>query len=346
MLIFTSKKTKFFLSSASSAKTPAISSGVYKINMVNNLNNNKLPFDFKSPTALPHTPEEAKRWQEANRGWWEEHPMRYDWKEKVHFEEFSKEFYQEIDARFFYNLRNFMPWQKIPFEILVDFDTLKKQDVLEIGVGNGIHAQLLSSYTKSFTGIDITDYAVKSTLERVKIFGLSAKILKMDAEQMDFPDNSFDFVWVWGVIHHSANPKKIIKEIYRVLKPGGKAVTMVYHRGFWNYYILGGLFQGLLKGDILRYRSLHKVIQANTDGALARYYSPGEWKSLVSEFFNVKDIKIFGGKSEIIPLPAGKIKRVVLKLLPDKISSFLTNKLKMGSFLVSILESKKNKASL
>ena len=108
----------------------------------------------------------------------------------------------------------------------------------------------------------------------------------------------------------------------------------------------GWVIPGLLKGDILRYRSLHKVIQLNTDGALARFYSPGEWESLVSEFFNVNDIKIFGGKSEVIPLPAGKIKRAILKLLPDKISSFLTNKLKMGSFLVSILESKKNKVYL
>ena len=36
-----------------------------------------------------------------NRSWWERNPMRYDWNEALQYKEFSKEFYQEIDRRFF-----------------------------------------------------------------------------------------------------------------------------------------------------------------------------------------------------------------------------------------------------
>jgi ubiquinone/menaquinone biosynthesis C-methylase UbiE len=63
----------------------------------------------------------------------------------------------------------------------------------------------------------------------------------MDAEHLAFPDASFDFVWSWGVIHHSSNTWQIVGEIQRVLKPGGTAVIMVYHRGWWNYYVWGML---------------------------------------------------------------------------------------------------------
>ncbi|MBK7629848.1 MAG: class I SAM-dependent methyltransferase [Ignavibacteriales bacterium] len=58
-------------------------------------------------------------------------------------------------------------------------------------------------------------------------------MLKMDAEALQFEDNSFDFVWSWGVIHHSSNTRKILEEIQRVLKPGGEAIIMVYHRSIW-----------------------------------------------------------------------------------------------------------------
>ena len=299
---------------------------------------NGVPKGFKSPISLPEDPGENHQWQEDNRSWWESHPMRYDWKERVGVKEFTKEFFAEIDRRFFSNSKEFMPWKQIPFDLLIDFDSLRDKKVLEIGVGNGSHAQLLAHYAQSFTGIDITDYAVKSTSERMKCFGLKADILRMDAEHMQFDDNSFDFIWTWGVIHHSSNTRRVLQEMHRVLKPCGHAISMVYHRSFWYYYILGGLFRGILQGDIFKTRSLHKTVQRWTDGAIARYYSISEWRTLVPEFFCVEDILIFGSKSVIVPLPGGKVKNVVMRCIPNNLSRFLTNYCKMGDLLVSKLK--------
>ena len=294
---------------------------------------------FDSPTGLPKNDAERRRWQDENRAWWEKHPMRYDWKQSVLFDEFSKEFYMEIDHRFFSNVKQFMPWSKTPFDPLIDFDGLAEKDVLEIGTGNGSHAQLLARHARSYVGIDITDYAVKSTSERMKRFGIdNAKIVPMDAENMEFDDESFDYIWTWGVVHHSSNTEAILKEMRRVLRPGGMAVTMVYHRGFWNYHISGGLFRGIIKGDLWRMRSLHKSVQKHTDGAIARYYSAREWHFLVSRYFDVKKILVLGSKAEIIPLPGGKVKSVLLACVPNPLSRFLTNQCRFGSFLVSILE--------
>jgi len=296
---------------------------------------NKLPNDFNSPIALPQTSEQSLQWQEANRDWWESNPMRYDWREKICDPEFTQEFYQEIDRRFFSDAQAYMPWQKIPFDYLIDFDSLKDKSVLEIGVGNGSHAQLLAQYSGSFTGIDLTDYAIESTSARMRCFGLNAKLFSMDAESMEFADNSFDLIWSWGVIHLSANTGRILKEMHRVLKPEGQAIVMVYHRNFWNYYIMAGLFQGIIKGDLLKTKSLHKTMQRYTDGALARFYSISEWKELVHEYFTVESIEIFGGKAEVVPLPAGKVKKIVISLIPNALSRFLTNRCQMGSFIVS-----------
>ena len=296
------------------------------------------PKGFANPTALPETSEQARHWQEANRSWWENHPMRYDWKEKITFPEFTKEFYVEIDRRFFSNVWEYMPWNKQSFDYLIDFDSLFDKDVLEIGAGNGSHAQLLARYARSFTGIDITDYAVRSTSERMRYFGLEATILRMDAEEMQFADNTFDFIWAWGVIHHSSNTRRVLQEMHRVLKPGGQAITMVYHRNLWSYYIMCGLLRGVLQGDLLRTRSFHATVQQSTDGAIARFYSLAEWESLVSTLFYVERIMVFGSKAELIPLPGSKVKKVLMRLIPNGLSRFLMNRCKMGSFLVSVLK--------
>lgn len=301
-----------------------------------------IPEGFDGPTDLPDTPEERRIWQEANRAWWESHPMRYDFSDKIQAREFSREFYREIDERFYSDLREFMPWKAVPFEALLDFASLSDHDVLEIGVGNGSHAQLISQRAGSYTGIDLTDYAVKSTTERLRQLEVEGnagkqhpKILRMDAENMTFPDCSFDLVWSWGVIHHSANTRKILEEIRRVLRPGGVAITMVYHRSFWNYYIFAGLFGGLASGTLLKTLSFHRARQNMIDGAIARYYSINEWRALTSEIFELEEIRIYGSKAELFPLPNGKLKRALKSITPNSLSRFLTNRCSMGMFLVS-----------
>ena len=209
--------------------------------------------------------------------------MRYDWRGGIPFEEFSKEFYEEIDRRFFGLVELYAPCRKIPFDWLIDFDSLRTKDVLEIGVGNGSHAQLLAEHAKSFTGIDLTEYAVRSTSERMRVFGLKGTVAQMDAEQIQFPDNSCDLIWSWGVIHHSANTRKILEEMHRVLRPGGEALVMVYHRTLWEYYVQGALL-AILSGQIFKRAALHATIQRRTDGAMARYYKRSEWRPVGFRF--------------------------------------------------------------
>ena len=82
---------------------------------------------FAAPTQLPETQEERQKWLEANKSWWETNPMRYDWLDgkldQIPYPEFSKEFYREIDSRFFANANQNLPLKKNPFDGLIDFDS-------------------------------------------------------------------------------------------------------------------------------------------------------------------------------------------------------------------------------
>ena len=299
-----------------------------------------IPEGFDSPTALPLTSTQHDAWQRANRSWWERHPMRYDFSEALSVSEISKEFYEHIDERVFADEWTYMPWNKVPFDPLMDFAALGHKDVLEIGVGNGSHAQLISAAAGSYTGIDLTDYAVTSTTRRLALLGRAGsqvRILRMDAEKMEFADHSFDVVWSWGVIHHSANTRTILEEIHRVLRPGGVAITMVYHRNFWNYYVVAGLVRGIIQGTLWKTRSLHKTRQGVIDGALARYYTIPEWRALVSDLFSVEAVSIYGSKTELLPLPSGRVKSALKTVIPHRVGRFLTNRWRRGTVLVSTL---------
>jgi len=299
-----------------------------------NLKNENLK-GFTGPTKLPTSQDEARGWQEQNYRWWQNNPMRYDWEDKVAPPEFSKEFYEEINKRFFCNAAEYLAGDGNPFFELIDRTFVKDKDVLEIGVGNGSHAQLLAASAKSFAGIDLTDYAVKSTTERLKIFNLNGSIQKMDAEKMTFPDKSFDYVWSWGVIHHSSSTEQVLREIKRVLRPGGRAIIMVYHRGWWNYYITV-FVRSLFRGELFK-RSIAENIQLYTDGALARYYTPAEWRRLCGKMFEIEKIEVMGPKSDVVLLPSGRLKNLFAKLIPDSVNRFFTRRLSMGTFLVSHL---------
>jgi ubiquinone/menaquinone biosynthesis C-methylase UbiE len=227
--------------------------------------------------------------QVNNKNWWESNPMTYDWHGERNIKVNSKEWFNQIDNDFFSISQEFAhnP-NSFPFSNLIDFNNLKGKKVLEIGCGMGSHASLFAKSGIDYTGIDITKYAVETTNKRLELFGLNnnAKAKQMDAENMEFKDNSFDFVWSWGVIHHSSNTEKIVNEIYRVLKPEGEVKVMIYNKNSTRYY-LHGLYQGIFKLKFLKYPSLYAVNMTFTDGYFARHFTHYSGKKLFNNFRNV-----------------------------------------------------------
>lgn len=226
----------------------------------------------------------------------------------------TRKFYELVEAH-----RYTKEWH-IP--IAADFKSAGGLKVLEIGCGLGTDGAQFAEAGADYTGVDLTEAAVELARKRFEIFGVPGKFQTADAEQLEFDDNTFDLVYSHGVLHHTPDTAKAIREIHRVLRPGGRAMVMLYHRDSYNYRInismlrrvgahllrfdSGVKLAHLLTGepiDSLRehahrlktekesYLAPDEFLSQNTDGAgnpLARVYSRAEARELFRDFSKVE----------------------------------------------------------
>lgn len=156
--------------------------------------------------------------------------------------------------------------------------------VLEIGVGLGADHQQFAQSGADLYGIDLTQRAVEHTCRRLAAFGLSSIVRVGDAEALDFADGTFDIVYSWGVLHHSPDTPKAIREVFRVLKPGGVARVMIYHRWslvglmLWSRYALIGMRP---------WRTLTQIYSRFLESPGTKAYSVGEARALFDGFRDV-----------------------------------------------------------
>jgi ubiquinone/menaquinone biosynthesis C-methylase UbiE len=121
--------------------------------------------------------------------------------------------------------------------LLVPFAEAKSKSVLEIGTGNGADAAMFALNGANYTGVDLTEAALEATRRHFEVLGLSGTFQRENAEALSFPDESFEWVYSHGVLHHTPNPQNAINEVWRVLKPNGRAIIMLYHKNSFNYYV-------------------------------------------------------------------------------------------------------------
>jgi ubiquinone/menaquinone biosynthesis C-methylase UbiE len=121
--------------------------------------------------------------------------------------------------------------------LLVPFTESRDRKILEIGIGNGADGAMFALNGGDYTGVDLTEAALDATRRHFEVLGLSGIFRKEDAERLSFPDSTFDLVYSHGVLHHTPDTQKAVSEVHRVLKPGGQAIVMLYHKHSFNYYI-------------------------------------------------------------------------------------------------------------
>jgi len=242
--------------------------------------------------------------------------MTYDWARTLKLEPGTPEFYNAIDERFFRSSKPFghsnYPADP-PFARQVDYASVRGKKVLEIGCGAGAMAAAFAGEGADITAIDITQTAVDFTCRRFEIFGLVGDIRRMDAGSLEFPDNHFDRVWSWSVIHHSANMEKIIGEIHRVLKPNCKAQIMVYHRHWPRNWITAGLEQGLLRGKFLT-MPYDEILRSVTDGYIARHITRDQacryfaaFEKVTLQLTDMADLSFIPGNVQVEKYLVGRV---------------------------------------
>jgi len=278
--------------------------------------------------------------KERVRAFWQAHPCGTKFSDT---EIGTREFFARIEAH-----RYAKEWH-IPEA--ADFAGARGLRVLEIGCGLGTDGVRFAKAGADYTGIDLTDAAIELARKRFELSGLRGELRVSDAENLDFADESFDLVYSHGVLHHTPDIARAVSEIHRVLKPGGRAIVMLYHRDSYNYRvgicILRRAGARLLKSesglklvhrmtgepiDSLReharivkastngYLSSDEFLSQSTDGAgnpLARVYSRREARELFKDFREVK-LRAYFLNKRFVPVIGGLLPRTIESALATR----------------------------
>lgn len=122
---------------------------------------------------------------------------------------------------------------------VADFSGQVDEVVLEIGCGLGTDGACFAAAGCRYVGTDLTRRGVELAQQNFKWRGLDGVFANADAERLPVRDDSVDFIYSHGVLHHTPDTAKAVQELHRALKPGGRVVVMIYNRNSWNYW--GGI---------------------------------------------------------------------------------------------------------
>ena len=182
----------------------------------------------------------------------------------------TREYFDALED-FRYNIDS--PWLKRA----VAFDRFRDKRLLEIGFGTGTDLLQFARGGALVTGLDLTPRSIEIARRRFEVYRQQAQFLIGDGENLSFPDESFDVVYSFGVLHHTPDTERAITEIHRVLRPGGQAIVMLYNRSSLFYW--GGLIfkRGILRGNLFRY-SVAEIMSRYVE------YSETEGRPLVKAY--------------------------------------------------------------
>jgi ubiquinone/menaquinone biosynthesis C-methylase UbiE len=215
------------------------------------------------------------------RAYWEREPCGTDSAVVGELPKQSREWFEQVE-RFRYSVEPFI-------HAVAQFTTHRGKRILEVGVGAGTDHLQWARAGCVCHGVDLTDAAIETTRARLALDGLGSALQRIDAEALPYDDASFDLVYSWGVIHHSAHPERIVAEIHRVLRPGGTFVGMLYGRRsvtvlrFW-------LRHALMRGR--PWRTFSDVVARHVESVGTRAYTPRELQTLFGAFETVRTTPI------------------------------------------------------
>jgi ubiquinone/menaquinone biosynthesis C-methylase UbiE len=148
---------------------------------------------------------------------------------------FVRDFADERD--FYEKFREYRYRTEWHLPLLVPFREAKGKKVLEIGTGNGADGVMFALNGADYTGVDLTETALDATRRHFAVQSLTGSFHRENAESLSFHNETFDWVYSHGVLHHTPHTQKAIDEVWRVLKHGGRAIIMLYHKHSFNYFV-------------------------------------------------------------------------------------------------------------
>jgi ubiquinone/menaquinone biosynthesis C-methylase UbiE len=256
---------------------------------------------------------------------WSENPMSYF----IDASQMTRERFEEVDRKFYTkSVPCYTPPGGIVYSRYIDYKSeIAGKKVLEIGYGLGTMQQAFYDNGGDVHGIDLSTAHYQAAQARMQLFDFKTNAVCDNAERLPFPDDTFDFVFSHGVIHHTPKTEEVVDEIYRVLKPGGKVLVMVYHwdsmRVRWKYHIKHWLFR--LRNGMKVFCSIQESLNYHSDNhdknrkgsPLAKAYTRTGGAKLFGRFRNLY-IDVTGDPKEFEEFPIRPLGRLIPQSLKQK----------------------------
>jgi SAM-dependent methyltransferase len=138
------------------------------------------------------------------------------------------------------------------------------------GPGNDVAGFLLHTNARQVIGMDVSRKALELARRRVALHKIPRERVRLiqlnDADpEIPLPDDSVDYLQCQGVLQHVSEPVRVLRELHRVLRPGGEARVMVYNRDSVWLHLYAAYVVMLLEG---RYADMtvEDAFQLTTDG--------------------------------------------------------------------------------
>ena len=171
---------------------------------------------------------------------------------------YSLEWFQEIEA---HRYGVYAPWMP---EVM-EFDRHANEDVLEIGAGVGTDLSQFARHGARVTDLDLSAGHLEHAKLNFSLRGLTGRFVHHDAEALPFEDNSFDVVYSNGVLHHTPHTNRVVDEIRRVLRPGGKAIIMMYADLLAALLVVPGLTSSASRRRCCRHWSIGEIMSRRVE---------------------------------------------------------------------------------
>ena len=170
-----------------------------------------------------------------------------------------EEMFNSIAVRYDFMNRLFsagidMKWRKKTISLL---KKLEPKKILDLATGTAdmaiLSCRLLNP--EKVTGVDLSAEMLELGRKKIEKEGFANKIelLKGDAEAINFPDNSFDAVTVAFGVRNFEHLENGLREMLRVLKPGGKLVILEFSTPNWGFKNLYNLYMGIVAPEVARW---------------------------------------------------------------------------------------------
>ena len=163
-----------------------------------------------------------------------------------HAAEGTLEWYLEAER---YRYGTYAPWMPR----VMEFAAHAGESVLEIGAGLGTDLAQFAQHGALTTDLDLSSGHLEHAKRNFALRGLTGQFQHGDAEALPFADATFHLVYSNGVIHHTPDTTGTVREMFRVLKPGGKVIVMTYAENSWHYWREQVLRLGIQNRQLERY---------------------------------------------------------------------------------------------